>query len=145
MCLLIIWCQKCWNFQISKFSGGACPQIPLGSGAWQPLVHTVGYSSLTSRLLQILLKPQLYNSHEVHTKALLWCLSSVWLPQYMTFAAVFLNFELATFLLVLCFTLVFWRPVVLVGPFGRAVWTILRGHFPCFSCNPSNHASHLAR
>ena len=37
------------SFQISKFSGGACPQTPLG--------HTVGYSSLTSCLLQILLKP----------------------------------------------------------------------------------------
>ena len=37
------------SFQISKFSGGAYPQTPLG--------HTVGYSSLTSCLLQILLKP----------------------------------------------------------------------------------------
>ena len=34
------------NFQISNFSGGACPQTPL-----------VSYSSLTSCLLQILLKP----------------------------------------------------------------------------------------
>ena len=40
------------SFQISKFSGGACPQTPQ-----RPLVHTVGYSSLTSCLLQILLKP----------------------------------------------------------------------------------------
>ena len=37
------------SFQISKFSGGACPQTSL--------VHTVGCSPLTSCLLQILLKP----------------------------------------------------------------------------------------
>ena len=37
------------SLQISKFYGGACPQTPL--------VHTVDYSSLTSCLLQILLKP----------------------------------------------------------------------------------------
>ena len=48
-----------------------------------------------------------------------------------------LNFDLATFLLVLCFADTwFWRTVVFGGllirvePFDRAVWTFLRGHLP---------------
>ena len=39
---MIIWCPECWKWHFR---------------AWRPLVHTVGYSSLTSCLLQILLKP----------------------------------------------------------------------------------------
>ena len=42
------------SFQISKFSGGACPHTP---PKLRGLIHTVAYSSLTSCLLQILLKP----------------------------------------------------------------------------------------
>ena len=58
---MIIWCLECWkwHFRASRFQnflGEACPQTPLGYGAWRPLSYTVGYSSLTSCLLQILLK-----------------------------------------------------------------------------------------
>ena len=50
------------SFQIFKFSGGACPRPPQVKKPDGPLficVHTVGYSYLTSCLLQILLKPLL--------------------------------------------------------------------------------------
>ena len=41
------------SFQISKFSGGSMPpHLPRLRG----LIHTVGYSSLTSCLLQILIE-----------------------------------------------------------------------------------------
>ena len=55
-----------------------------------------------------------------------------------------LNSDLATFLkLVVCFTLVFegqwykedFKVEYRVEPFDRAVWTLLRGHLPGFSCN----------
>ena len=45
------------SFQISNFSGGACPQTPLAKGASRPLVDTVAYSNQTGCLLQTLLKP----------------------------------------------------------------------------------------
>ena len=45
------------SFQISNFSGGACPQTPLAKGALWPLVNTVAYSTQTCCLLQNLLKP----------------------------------------------------------------------------------------